>query len=36
MFQDSGFIIGVFDDADLGGRFLGDFNLETCQFVANC
>ena len=29
MFQDSGFTLAVFDDDDLDGRFLGDFNLET-------
>ena len=29
MLQDSGFTLGVFDDDDLDGRFLGDFNLQT-------
>ena len=29
MLQDSGFTLGVFDDGDLDGRFLGDFNLQT-------
>ena len=29
MLQDSDFTLGVFDNDDLDGRFLGDFNLQT-------